>query len=487
MSSTDSNLQTLIRNQQQAVWDENHRDATPRKARIKKAMTLLNDNGDAITAAINADFGNRAPTQSLLVDVLAPIGALKHALKNTEGWMQDKSVAVEGWREQSGAGAKVQYQPLGSVGVMSPWNFPVNLVFSPLASIFAAGNRAIIKPSELTPRTSQLIAELAGKYFVPEDLAVIEGGADVAAQFSAQPFDHLLYTGGGEIAKKVMQAAATNLTPVTLELGGKCPVVIDTNTDEALIARDALRIMTGKLLNAGQICLAPDYLLLPKADLGKWIAALKAAAQKLYPTFAGNRDYCAIINARHFERLNALLTNAIQQGAQIEALASNSDGSDTDNVAAHVMMPRLVINPASDARILNEEIFGPLLPIITYDSIADAISFVRSRSKPLALYLFSQNAEWIDQLTGATASGGVSVNDVIAHYQIEDLPFGGVGYSGMGVYHGFDGFRNFSHARAVYAQVANDDIIGLLRPPYDNPILQGYLQSQIKQSQVKPK
>jgi coniferyl-aldehyde dehydrogenase len=476
--STASTLQDLIRDQQHAAWNENQRDAAPRKARIKKAMTLLNDNATAITAAINADFGNRAATQSLLVDVLAPIGALKHALKNVETWTQDKGVPLEGWREQSGASARVQYQPLGSVGIMSPWNFPVNLVFSPLASIFAAGNRAIIKPSELTPRTSQLMAELVSGHFAPEELAVIEGGADVAAQFAAQPFDHLLYTGGGEIAKKVMQAAAANLTPVTLELGGKCPVIIDAGINDELMARDALRIMTGKLLNAGQICLAPDYLLLPKAELGKWIAALKAAANKLYPTFAGNGDYCAIINARHFERLNSLLADAKQHGASIEPISDAAD-----KAAANTLLPRLVINPKHDARILNEEIFGPLLPIVTYDDIAEAISFVRSRPKPLALYLFSQNADWISRLTHATASGGVSINDVIAHYQIEDLPFGGVGYSGMGVYHGFDGFRNFSHARAVYAQVSGDDIIGLLRPPYDNPILQGYLQSQIKPSQ----
>jgi len=324
MAATGNTLQGLIRSQQHAVWDESHRDAVPRKTRIKKALTLLNDNAEAIASAINADFGNRAATQSLLVDVPAPIASLKHALKNVEGWMQNKGVAVESWREQAGASAQVQYQPLGSVGVMSPWNFPVNLVFSPLASIFAAGNRAIIKPSELTPRTSQLLAELAAKYFVPEELAVIEGGADVAAQFAAQPFDHLLYTGGGEVAKKVMQAAAANLTPVTLELGGKCPVIVEA---------------------------------------------------------------CA---------------------------------------------------------------------------------------------------KWINQLTSATASGGVSVNDVIAHYQIDDLPFGGVGYSGMGVYHSFDGFRNFSHARAVYTQVTGDDIIGLLRPPYDNPILQGFLVSQIGQSKIKP-
>lgn len=480
MTTTGNTLQTLIRNQQEAVWDENPRDAAPRKSRIKKAMSLLNDNASAIADAINADFGNRAATQSLLVDVLAPIGALKHALKNVEGWMQDKSVAVEGWREQSGASAQVRYQSLGSVGVMSPWNFPVNLVFSPLASIFAAGNRAIIKPSELTPRTSQLMAELVGRFFAPDELAVIEGGANVAAEFAAQPFDHLLYTGGGEVAKKVMQAAAANLTPVTLELGGKCPVIIDASADDNLIARDALRIMTGKLLNAGQICLAPDYLLLPKAELDKWIAALKAAASKLYPGFGdigsvANKDYCSIINARHFERLNGLLADAKHQGAAIESIADAQD-----NAATRVLAPKLVINPPQDARILNEEIFGPLLPIVTYDNIADAIGFVRSRPKPLALYLFSQNAEWIDRLVSATASGGVSINDVIAHYQIEDLPFGGVGYSGMGVYHGFDGFRNFSHARAVYTQAATDDIIGLLRPPYENPVLQGFLQSQIK-------
>jgi coniferyl-aldehyde dehydrogenase len=480
MNNTDNALQTLIRNQQHAVWDENHRDVAPRKLRIKNAMALLNDNAETITTAIHADFGNRATAQSLMVDVLAPIGALKHALKHVEQWMHDKNVAVESWREQGGASAHVQYQPLGSVGVMSPWNFPVNLVFSPLASIFAAGNRAIIKPSELTPRTSQLMAELARKYFAAEELTVIEGGADVAARFAAQPFDHLLYTGGGEVAKKVMQAASANLTPVTLELGGKCPVIIDAGANAEQMARDALRIMTGKLLNAGQICLAPDYLLLPRAELNHWITALKTAAQTLFPQFAGNPlaengDYCAIINARHFDRLSGLLADATQHGARIETIADAAD-----NASMQILMPRLVINPGAAARILHDEIFGPLLPIVTYDDVTDAIGFVRARPKPLALYLFSSRAEWLQRLTGATASGGVSINDVIAHYQIEDLPFGGVGYSGMGVYHGFDGFRNFSHARAVYAQVASDDIIGLLRPPYNNPILQGYLQSQIK-------
>ena len=472
MSVTENTLQHLIRQQQQATWNENHHDAAPRKARLKKAITLLNDNADALTAAIHADFGNRATAQSLMVDVLAPIGALKHALKNVEAWMQPKPVAVEGWREQCGASAQVQYQPLGSVGVLAPWNFPVNLVFSPLASIFAAGNRAIVKPSELTPRTAQLLAELTPEYFAPDELAVIEGDADVAALFAAQPFDHLLYTGGGEVAKKVMQAASANLTPVTLELGGKCPVIADTG---ASIERDALRIMTGKLLNAGQICLAPDYLLVPSAQLDQWIAALKAATHQLYPAFAGNADYCAIINARHFQRLTSLLADAATTGARIEPLSD-----DADDATRHVLMPRLVVNPAAGARILHDEIFGPLLPVIGYDDITKAIAFVRARPKPLALYLFGQEQAWLDRVAAATASGGVTVNDVIAHYQIEDLPFGGVGYSGMGVYHGADGFRNFSHARAFYRQVPTDDIIGLVRPPYANPLLQGYLQSQIK-------
>jgi coniferyl-aldehyde dehydrogenase len=428
---------------------------------LDRAIGLLVGHKDAIADALREDFGHRSVHATMLTDVSGSIAPLKYAKENLKRWMRpEKRKVTPAILGLFGAKASVEYQPKGVVGIISPWNFPVNLTFTPLAGVFAAGNRTMIKPSEFTPRTSELMERMFRSAYDETEVAVFPGGPDVGGAFSRLPFDHLLFTGATSIAYHVMKAAAENLVPTTLELGGKSPVIVGEGADIALTAK---RVMMGKTLNAGQICLAPDYMLLPKSKAGEFVSAASSAIATMYPTLKDNPDYTSVINQRHYDRLTSYIDDAKAKGAEIIEL--NPAKEDFRQQPFHKIPPTLVLNPTDDMQIMKDEIFGPLLPVKTYDTVDEAIGYVNDHARPLGLYYFGGDKSEQEKVLTRTTSGGVTINDVVMHVSMEDLPFGGVGPSGMGSYHGIDGFRTFSHAKAVFQQVGRD-LTAMMRPPY---------------------
>lgn len=453
-------LSEILALQRRAALADAMPSAQARRDRLQRCIDLLVAHESALCDAMAADFGWRSIDASRLGDIATSIGALKHARDHVARWMRPQARRPEFPLGLLGARAQVRFQPKGVVGLISPWNFPVQLTFGPLAGILAAGNRAMIKPSEFTPQTSSLMQALIAKAFAPEEMAVITGGPEIGAAFAGLPVDHLLFTGATSVGRHVMRAAAENLTPVTLELGGKSPVVIGGSAN---IAQAAMRILAGKTLNAGQICLAPDYVLVPRGQEGALIAALQAAAATLFPTMKDNPDYSSVINQRHYERLQALVADAEAKGAKIARLnPANEDFSQQEH---RRMEPVLILNPQDDMRVMQDEIFGPILPIKAYQSIEEAIAYINAHPRPLGLYYFGADAAEEALVLNSTVSGGVTINDVVFHTAQEDLPFGGVGPSGIGAYHGLDGFLEFSHRKAVYRQIGAD-LLAVTRPPY---------------------
>lgn len=454
-------LNAVLRSMKRAHLANGPAHAELRQDRLLRSIKLIQDNHQAITDAMSADFGNRSTYQSLAADVLTTIKMLKHSADHVAQWMQPEYVespapGVQAWIEQ---------QPLGVVGVISPWNFPINLAFGPLAGVFAAGNTAMLKPSELTPRTSELLAELVARYFAPSELVVVLGDASVGQAFSSLPFDHLVFTGSTNVGKHVMRAAAENLVPVTLELGGKSPVVVGKNFD---ITTAMERTLTIKTFNAGQICLSPDYLMASQDQVEQLVAASKRFVAEAFPNLLNNPDYTSIISERHFERLNGLLADAGSKGAKIVSLAP--DAESTSSSASRKLAPHLVLNVTDDMAIMQEEIFGPLLPVRTYDSAEEAIDYINAHPRPLAAYLFSNDLDEQQRFTAHTTSGALVINDVMTHASIDTLPFGGVGASGMGAYHGVHGFRRFTHTKPVVVQSQDGASNLRLRAPYAEKI-----------------
>jgi coniferyl-aldehyde dehydrogenase len=456
------------------------RDGAPtpeqRIDRLDRCIGLLVDHRTAIEDALNEDFGSRSREATAFTDVAASIGPLKHARDNLRKWMKTQkrktSPAILGL---FGAKAEVRFQPKGVVGVISPWNFPVNLTFAPLAGILAAGNRAMIKPSEFTPATSALMAQMFGKVFSEEEIGVITGGPEVGQAFSELAFDHMIFTGATAIARHVMRAAAQNLVPLTLELGGKSPVIIGKSADMGVAAA---RIMNGKTLNAGQICLAPDYVFAQRDQVESFVAQAQASVSKMFPTIRDNPDYTAIVAQRHYDRITGYVEDARAKGARIIEL--KPDGEDLSQQEHRKIAPTLILDPTDDMKVMQEEIFGPVLPVKTYGSVDEAMDYINSHDRPLGLYYFGDDEAEREKVLAKTTSGGVTVNDVIFHVAQEELPFGGVGPSGMGSYHGHDGFLEFSHKKAIYTQIKKD--IGPLqqmRPPY-GPGIRKYLAGAMK-------
>ena len=435
--------------------------AEQREAWIDKSIDLLVTHGEALSKTMAEDFGHRSVDQSNLTDIAGSIGALKFSRKHLRKWMRPEKRKVEFPLGLLGSKAEVQYQPKGVVGILSPWNFPVNLTFAPLANVFAAGNRAMIKPSEFTEKTSELMAELFAKYYTEEEVAVATGGPDIGAAFTKLPFDHIVFTGATSIAHHVMRAAADNLVPLTLELGGKSPVVLGKSAN---LEKAAARIMAGKTLNAGQICLAPDYAFVPEDKTSEFVGAAQAAVGKMFADgMKDNDDYTSIVNHRHFDRLNSYLDDARAKGAEVVEI--NPQNENFNQQPHHKMAPHIVINPTDDMKVMQDEIFGPILPIKSYKQTSDAVAYINNRPRPLGLYYFGEDSNERDMVLNNTTSGGVTVNDVVFHVAQEDLPFGGVGPSGMGAYHGHDGFLEFSHKKAIYTQTGNE-ILAMMRPPY---------------------
>jgi coniferyl-aldehyde dehydrogenase len=437
-----------------------------RRDRLERLKGLLADNGEALAAAMSDDFGQRSRDMSMMSDVVTGVSLVNYCLARLTRWARPEKRRPNFPLALFGARAEVRYEPKGVIGIVSRWNFPVGLTFSPLAQALAAGNRAMIKPSEFTERTSATIAELVGRYFAADEVAVVTGGADVGRVFCALPFDHLLFTGATSVGRQVMRAAAENLVPVTLELGGKSPAIIAPSAD---VERAAGRIALGKMMNAGQICLAPDYVLVDEALEQRTVAALVGHARQMYPSVLGNDDYASVINARHRERLTGLIADAVGKGA--EAIEVNPAGEDFAAGNANKLPLTILRNVDDGMKVMQEEIFGPVLPVKTYRGIDAAIAYVNAHDHPLGLYFFGEDKAEEERVVSRTASGGVTVNDVMYHVSMDDLPFGGIGPSGMGSYHGPEGFRTFSHARAVYRQPAFDltRLIGV-RPPYGKAI-----------------
>ena len=454
---TRNDLQSILQAMKLAHVAAGPADAALRRDRLLRAATLLQTHHAALAEAMNADFGHRATYQSLGADVMSSINMLRHSAQHVAQWMQPEHVTlstpgVQGW---------IQQQPLGVVGIISPWNFPLNLAFGPLSGVFAAGNTALIKPSELTPRTSELLAELAARYFDPMELGIVLGDAEVGAAFSSLPFDHLVFTGSTAVGKHVMRAAADNLVPVTLELGGKSPVVVDDDADIALAMQ---RTLTIKTFNAGQICLAPDYMLVPSTSVDRLKAAAQAFMHESFPTLQDNTDYTAIISERHYQRLLGLLQDAADKGAEIVSLAP--EGEPHHDAGTRKIAPHLVLNATDDMHIMQEEIFGPLLPVRTYRDRNEPVAYINDHPRPLAAYYFGNQPERQAAFADQTTSGALIINDLMLHASQEALPFGGVGASGIGAYHGIHGFRRFTHAKTVMVQ-SEDGASGLrLRAPY---------------------
>lgn len=454
-------LGSILAKQKAAHIRDGAPSAEERIDRIDRAIDLLVTHGDALNKAMAEDFGHRSLDQSGLTDIAGSIGPLKHSKKHLRKWMRPEKRSVDFPLNLLGSKARVEFQPKGVVGIISPWNFPVQLTFAPLANVFAAGNRAMIKPSEFTEKTSDLMKELLEKYYSDEEVAVVTGGPDIGAAFSKLAFDHLVFTGATSIAYHVMRAAADNLVPLTLELGGKSPVILGRSAN---VEKAANRIMAGKTLNAGQICLAPDYAFVPEEKTRDFVGAAQAAVEKMFPTgMKDNDDYTSVVNQRHFDRLNSYLDDARAKGAEVVEI--NPAGENFSQQPHHKMAPHLVLNPTDDMQVMQDEIFGPILPIKTYTETSDAVAYVNANPRPLGLYYFGEDAGERDQVLNRTTSGGVTVNDVIFHVAQEDLPFGGVGPSGMGAYHGKDGFYEFSHKKAIYTQTGSE-MLAMMRPPY---------------------
>ena len=438
-----------------------------RSDRLDRVVSMVAKHKSEIISALQDDFGNRDPVMSAATEVDSVIGPMMHAKKNLKKWMKTEkrkaAIAPLGSAlSLLGAKAEIRYQPKGVVGAISPWNFPLNLALAPLAGILSAGNRVMLKPSELTPASSDLTKLMIEEFFDESEIGVFIGDPEVGAAFSGLAFDHLIFTGGTAIAKHVMRAASENLVPLTLELGGKSPVVVGKSSK---IKETATRVMQGKTMNAGQICLAPDYALVPEDSVDEFVQATVDVTSEMYPDMKDNDDFTSIINQKHYDRIQGYISDAKEKGAEV--LEINPSNEDFSQQPHHKIPPTIILNPTEDMQVMQEEIFGPVLPVKTYKDVSETVDYINSKDRPLGLYYFGEDSKEKDYVLDNTTSGGVTVNDVISHITMEDLPFGGVGPSGMGSYHGYDGFKEFSHAKSVYKQSwLNLNKVAGLVPPY---------------------
>jgi coniferyl-aldehyde dehydrogenase len=473
LKDVQSHMVSLLTAQRAAFMQEMPVPAEIREHRVDRLLVLVLKHAEEFAEAMRLDYGHRSPMLSLVTDVHGILPSLKHTRSRVRAWMKPTRVS-SGALRWIGGRAWIQWQPLGIIGIISPWNFPLALAVQPLAQALAAGNRAMIKTSEVTPHTSDLLARRIADYFDPLEVAVITGGPEIGAAFSALPFDHLFFTGAPSVARHVQRAAAANLVPVTLELGGKSPVVIGPDAD---FARAARSVAIGKTINVGQLCLTPDYVYVPAGREREFAAALQASFAKLFPTLRDNADYSAIVAPRHYARLQSYLDDARRKGATL--IEVNPAGEDFSGQPHRKIPPTLLLEVTSEMKVMQEELFGPLLPILGYRDIDEVITGVNSRPRPLATYYFgSPTSAACRRYLDRMHSGGAVINDVLLHAMVEDLPFGGVGESGMGAYHGRAGFETLSHARAVVKAPRLSPLM-LMAPPYTRlERLMGWLRAR---------
>jgi len=443
--------------QRAAFARERYPSLAVRRDRLARLMSLLTTHERRFVDAVDHDFGGRSSQETRLAELFIVTSEIAEAQRMLPRWMRAERVATP--LHLLPGRARIERQPVGVAGIVSPWNYPVQLALAPLVGALAAGNRAMLKPSELTPATSALLAELAAGAFAEDEVAVVLGDASVGQAFVHLPFDHLFFTGSTAVGRAVALAAAENLTPVTLELGGKSPVLVAPDADLALAAP---RIVAGKLLNAGQTCIAPDYALVPQGREDEFVAAITAAATRLYPSFLGNGDYTSIVSERHAQRLAALIDDARSRGARIVTL---DPAHETPRAGSRKMLPVLVVGADDSMQVMREEIFGPILPVETYASLDDAVARIASRPHPLAFYWFGGTGARMGRVLADTLAGGVTVNDTLWHFAHRNLPFGGIGASGLGAYHGEASFLTFTHRKPVFVQ-PRLAASKLLYPPY---------------------
>jgi len=450
-------LDRLFSLQRAAFARERYPDLRTRVDRLARLKSLVTDNEARFAAAVDSDFGDRSEHETRLAELYIVAAEIADAQANLPRWMRSERVASP-LHLQPGR-ARIERQPLGVAGIISPWNYPVQLALAPALGALAAGNRVLLKPSELTPATSALLHELVAARFGEDEFAVVLGDAQVGQAFTRLPFDHLFFTGSTVVGRHVALAAAENLTPVTLELGGKSPALFAPDADLALCAP---RLMSGKLLNAGQTCIAPDYALVPADRFDAFVTAARAAAARLYPSYAGNPDYTAIINERHYLRLTALIDDARAKGATIVTLAAAGEKLEP---GSRKLPPVLILGVNDTMAVMREEIFGPLLPVEAYANVGEAVAKINGRPHPLAFYYFGRDRTECGNVLRQTLAGGVTVNDTLWHFVHKNLPFGGVGASGSGAYHGEATFLTFSHRKAVFVQ-PRFAASRMLYPPY---------------------
>ncbi len=450
-------LDRVFAAQRAAFARERYPDHATRRDRLARLQRLVVDHEDRFVAAADRDFGHRSAHETRLAELYIVAAEIADARSHLARWMRDERVRTP--LHLLPARARIERQPVGVVGIISPWNYPVQLALAPALGALAAGNRVLLKPSELTPATAELLRELVAAAFAEDEFAVVLGDADVGQAFSRLPFDHLFFTGSTAVGRHVALAAADNLTPVTLELGGKSPALFAPGAD---FARAAPRLMAGKLLNAGQTCIAPDYALVPEGQADALVAAIERAAARLYPSYAANPDYTSIVNERHWQRLTGLVDDARAKGATIVTL---NPAGEAPADAARRMLPTLVVGVDDSMAVMREEIFGPVLPIETYRTLDDAVAKINARPHPLAFYYFGADDASRAGVLRHTLAGGVTINDTIWHFAHKGLPFGGVGASGLGAYHGEASFLAFTHRKPVFVQPR---LAGtrLLYPPY---------------------
>jgi coniferyl-aldehyde dehydrogenase len=449
-----------------------------RREHLGALLSMVVANKDRICQAIHEDFGNRSVHESMRVDILPTVMGIKHASRHLRRWMrpQRRSTHWATWPSL----ARIEHVPLGVVGVISPWNYPIYLALGPLTAALAAGNRVMIKPSELTPMTSALLAELIGKTFDRDHVTVIVGGVDTARAFSSLSFDHLLFTGSTGVGRMVMRAASEHLVPVTLELGGKSPTVIDRGFP---LQQAMGSLMLGKLYNAGQTCVAPDYLFVHESQQDQLIEQIRAQVAQMYPRLAENSDYTSIINERHLERLRGYLDDARDKGATLLELNPGDEAPERFR-EARKLAPTLLLDVDDSMSVMQDEIFGPLLPIKTYRELDEVIGYINARPRPLAAYVYSHDRRNLERFSARVVSGGMAINSTVLQVAQDDLPFGGVGESGLGSYHAREGFETFSHQRAVYRQL-RPNLVHLVAPPYGGKLKAKLVELLVGQSSSK--
>jgi coniferyl-aldehyde dehydrogenase len=456
----------MLDRQRQAFAADGPPSVAVRRNRIDRLLALVLDNADAFVDAMSADYGTRPKTGSLFTEILGMISVIEHTRSHVPQWM--RATKLMGAARLFGLKAEVQPSPLGVVGIIGPWNFPLNLVVLPASAAFAAGNRVVIKMSEITPKTAELMASTAPKYFDPTELDVVTGGPDVAAAFSTLPFDHLFFTGSPSVGALVQRAAAQNLVPVTLELGGKNPVVVSPDAD---IKRSAARIAQARMINGGQVCICPDYVFVPDGRVDAFVDGARETLRAMFPSIVSNDDYCSSVNLANFDRVVGLIDDARLNGATVEPVAPA--GESLPDRATRKIAPTIVRDVDGHMKIANEEVFGPVLVVRPYSQLTDAIAYINGRPAPLVAYWYGPDNDDFRTFVRHTRSGGVARNDFGAQMIPSAAPFGGVGRSGMGAYHGKAGFDAFSHYRTVVGSDLPFSVTGRAAPPFSGSMKAG--------------